>query len=93
MPQIFKPATYQFKIERELERLRISKTSILLVDRGKDKFSLTDGNRSVTGRGSAIMRVLKKMPVGAGYSKFFEAFKDAEGIVATSTRRIVISSH
>lgn len=93
MPAYYKPATYQSKIEKEMERLRVSKTSILLIELGKDKFSLTDGNRSVKGRGSAIMRVLKKMPIGAGYSKFFEAFKDAEGIQSFSSRKLVISSH
>lgn len=92
MPIIFKPATYPFKLERELERLRVSKTSILILDRGKDKYSLTDGNRSVSGRGSALMRVLKKMPVGAGYSKFFESFKDAEGVTTFSSRKITIAS-
>lgn len=92
MPAFYKPATYQAKIEKELERLRVSKTSILLLDLGKDKFSLTDGNRSVTGRGSALMRVLKGMPVGSGYSKFFEAFNNADGVRTFSSRRIVLHS-
>lgn len=93
MPAFHKPATYQSKIEKEMERLRVSKTSILIIELGKDKFSLTDGNRSVTGRGSAIMRVLRGMPVGAGYGKFFESFKEAEGIKTYSSRRLIISSH
>lgn len=92
MPQYPKPATYQAKIEKELERLRISKTSVLVLCLGRDKYSLSDGNRSVSGHGSKLMRVLKKMPVGAGYSKFFEAFHNAEGIRAFSLRKIVIHS-
>ena len=90
MPTVAKPASYQFKLERELERLRISKTAVLILELGKDKFSLSDGNRSVQGHGAKLLRVLKKMPLGAGYSKFFDAFHNAEGIKAFSTRRIVI---
>jgi len=92
MPQYHKPATYPFKLETELNRLRISKTSVLIIDLGKDKFSLSDGNRSVNGRGFALMRVLKKIPTGSGYTKFFEAFNNAEGVRSFSTRRIVIHS-
>jgi hypothetical protein len=92
MPQFPKPATYSAKLEKELERLRVSKTSILILNLGKDKYSLSDGNRSVSGHGSRLMRVLKKMPVGAGYSKFFEAFHNAEGVKAFSLRKVVIHS-
>ena len=92
MPTVHKPSTYQFKLEKELERVRVSKTSILILSLGKDRYSLTDGNRSVSGRGSALMRVLKKMAVGAGYSKFFDAFHNAEGVRTFSSRRIVIHS-
>lgn len=92
MPQYPKPATYSAKLEKELDRLRISKTSVLIVNLGKDKYSLSDGNRSVSGHGSKLMRVLKRMPVGAGYSKFFESFKDAEGVKAFSLRKVVLHS-
>ena len=92
MPAFYKPATYQAKIEKELERLRVSKTSILVLELGKDKYSLTDGNRSVRGRGSDLLRVLKGMPVGSGYGKFFEAFHNAEGVRTFSSRKIVIHS-
>ncbi len=93
MPAYHKPATYQAKLEKELERLRVSKTSILILELGKDKFSLTDGNRSVTGRGSALMRVLRTIPVGSGYNRFFEHFNNAEGVKAYSSRKLVLSSH
>lgn len=90
MPAYPHPDTYLAKLEREMERLRVSKTSILILELGKDKFSLSDGNRSVSGHGSKIMRVLKKMPSGAGYGKFFESFHNAEGIRISSSRKIVL---
>lgn len=92
MPAYPRPDTYQAKLEKELERLRVSKTSILILELGKDKFSLSDGNRAVSSHGSKLLRVLKKMPNGAGYGKFFEAFHNAEGIKTSSSRRIVIHS-
>ena len=90
MPVIHKPASYIFKMESELNRLRISKTSILILDKGKDRFSLTDGHRSVFGRGSDLLRVLKAQPVGLGYQGFFETFKGKEGVQSFSSRRIEI---
>ena len=92
MPQFPKPATYQAKIERELERLWINKTSVLVLSLGKDKYSLSDGNRSLTGHGSNFLKVLTKMPDKAGYNKLFEAFRNVEKIRFSSSRKITIHS-
>jgi hypothetical protein len=60
---------------------------------GKDKFSITDGNRSVNGKGFILLRVLKGLPDKAGYSKLWNAFDGVEGIKHSSTKRLVISTN
>lgn len=89
MPQYPKPATYQAKIDRELERLWINKTSIMVLALGRDKFSLSDGNRSLTAHGSTILRVLTKLQDKAGYSKLWEAFHNVEKVRFSSTRKVI----
>ena len=93
MPALFKPSQYEAKIAMELERLWVNKTSILVLAHGKDKFSFSDGNRSIHGKGHILLRVLKRLPDKAGYSKLWDAFHSVEGIRHSSTKRIVISTH
>jgi len=92
MPIYPKPATYQAKIERELERLWINKTSVLVLSLGKDKFSLSDGNRSINGHGSVILRVLAKLGDKCGYNALWPAFHNVEKIKVLSVRKIVLHS-
>lgn len=93
MPAYFKPSQYEAKILLEFERLWINKTSVMILDLGKDKFSLTDGNRSVSGKGFRLLRILKRLPDKAGYSKLWNAFDNVEGISHSSTKKLVLSSH
>jgi len=93
MPELFKPCQYEAKIIMELERLWINKTSVMILALGKDKFALSDGNRSLTAKGFILLRVLKRLPDKAGYSKLWNAFDKVSGVKHSSSKKIVISSH
>lgn len=93
MPTIFKPSQYEFKIAAELDRLWVQKTSVLVLNNGRDRFTLSDGNRGLSGPGFIILRVLKKLSDKAGYSALWNAFGKVQGIKHTSVKRVVISTH
>jgi hypothetical protein len=93
MPAYFKPSQYEAKLSLEFERLWINKTSVMILSLGKDKFSITDGNRSVSAKGHILLRVLKRLPDKAGYGKLWGAFDKVEGVIHSSTKKLVLSSN
>lgn len=93
MPALFKPSQYESKFATEFERLWINKTSVLIISNGNDKFTFSDGNRSVFGKGFMLLRLLKRQVDKNGYNNFWNAFKGAPGIKHSSTKRIIISTH
>lgn len=92
MPEYFKPSQYEAKIAAELERVWVNKTSVLVLSLGKDKFSLTDGNRSITGKGFVLLRILKRLNDKAGYSKLWEAFHNVKEVQHSSSKKQVITT-
>jgi len=62
-------------LEKELERLYISLETVLIHDLGKDKFMISDGRRTVYGKGHEIYRITKQLQDRASYGKFWAAMK------------------
>jgi len=66
---------YQRLLEKELKRLWINETAVVVISNGKDKFTISDGKRYLQAKGHLIYRCTKKLPNRAGYDKFWNALK------------------
>jgi uncharacterized protein YunC (DUF1805 family) len=67
-------------LERELQRMWINQYSVIVVELGKDKFLVSDGNRGFVSKGHKVYAAMKKLPDKAGYSKFWDGMRELEQI-------------
>jgi hypothetical protein len=66
---------YQRLLEKELKRLWINETAVLIISEGKDKFTVSDGKRFFSAKGHLIYKHIRRLPNRAGYEKFWYALK------------------
>ena len=71
---------YRINLERELERLWVNKTEVFILDLGKDKYSITDGTRSVRAKGPILLRIMKPLPDKARAVRMWDALFASEEI-------------
>ncbi len=88
--QLIKPESNRKKIEVLMDRAYISPTSVLVIDKGNQKFLLSDGHRSILGHASIILKVLRSLNDRCGYEAFWPAFRGVPGIKHISSKKIVI---
>lgn len=70
---------YERHLEKELSRLWVSHTHVVILSRGKDKFTFAaDGKKSVDGKGFEFARILKKLPPKAGFERVWRAIRVLE---------------
>lgn len=66
---------YLIDLEKQLDRLWVGKQQVLVLNLGKDKYILTDGARSVKGKGADLVRPIKKLRDRCGVDKFWGAMQ------------------
>jgi len=66
---------YLIALEREVDRLWLGQEKMMVVSLGKDKYIMSDGARSVRGKGHALLKVSKSLPDRAGTVRFWKAME------------------
>lgn len=66
---------YLIALEREMDRLWLGKEAIAVVSLGKDKFFISDGPKSVKGKGHELLKVTKRLPDRCGADRLWRAMQ------------------
>jgi hypothetical protein len=66
---------YLHLIEKELGRLWVGKMNVLVVNNGKDKFTVAGENKSVYAKGHQISKLLKTLPDRSGEERMWKALE------------------
>ena len=64
---------YLRDIERELDRLWVGHSHVMVIKLGCDKFMLSDGTTSLRAKGFEIVKITKRLHDKAGIDKFWRA--------------------
>lgn len=70
---------YERHLDKELSRLWVSNSHVVIISQGKDKFVFAaDGKKSIEGKGHEFAKILKRLPPKAGFDRLWKAIKVLE---------------